>query len=77
VAVGIITSLVVIVALRWLQLLKLIGHPISFFDSCRIVYVGLFFNQSYPLGSVAMRCVCGRRRAASTKLMNCWVQNFL
>jgi uncharacterized protein (TIRG00374 family) len=50
VAVGIITSLVLLVALRWLQILKLIGHPISFFDSCRIVYIGLFFNQCLPSG---------------------------
>ena len=50
VAVGIITSLVLVVALRWLQILKLIGHPISFFDSCRIVYIGLFFNQCLPSG---------------------------
>ncbi len=57
----------VIAGARWRVVLKAIGAPLSFFDSFKIYYIGLFFNQTLPssVGGDAVRMYIAKRAGIS------------
>jgi uncharacterized protein (TIRG00374 family) len=49
-ATGIFVLLSLLVAVRWRQIVLSLGHRLSFYESWRLVMIGLFFNQCLPSG---------------------------
>jgi uncharacterized protein (TIRG00374 family) len=49
-ATGIFVLLALLVAVRWRLIILSLGHSLSFYESWRLVMIGLFFNQCLPSG---------------------------